>query len=211
MTPTDLDLSRRAVAAPHWKWRRGMVTTAGVVVWVDEGGLPYVSDPTRSPVVLPDLTDPGTLGHLLALVREAYGQPHAAVVRQIWNRGPRWALIECVDFDCDAEVILLLADATTEAEALVAALEAVVAGDSGQGGRPAPNRRAGTVSIPLEAFGVEPLTPEEVERVNARAEAGGYFTDSPSGRAAPAQADRPSHDPPTGPAVWMPPHGAEKG
>jgi hypothetical protein len=65
---------------------------------------------------VPDLTDPATLGCLLALVREAWGDPHLHVGRRIAGWGV-WTsestpLPQCVG------------KGDTEAEALVAALEA---------------------------------------------------------------------------------------
>ena len=62
---------------------------------------------------LPDLTDPATLGCLLALVREAWGKPHAYV-----EYSNKWK----VAFYC--EVGTRAFSSTTEAAALVAALEA---------------------------------------------------------------------------------------
>jgi hypothetical protein len=66
---------------------------------------------------LPDLTDPATLGCLLALVREASGEPHAYV----WpSKNGLWTVYansghhpRSLGLECD-----------TEAEALVVALEA---------------------------------------------------------------------------------------
>ena len=58
------DLARRAVASPHWRWMPGMLT---------EHGNRYVAEgqyPRRS--VLPDLTDPATVGCLITLVQEAH-------------------------------------------------------------------------------------------------------------------------------------------
>jgi len=76
---------------------------AFVVGWSDTGWLP-------------DLTDPATLGCLLALVREAWGDQHLHVGRRIAGWGV-WTsqstpLPECVG------------KGDTEAEALVAALDA---------------------------------------------------------------------------------------
>lgn len=71
-----------------------------------------------SPVVnpdLPDLTDPATVGCLLALVREAWGDPHiCAVATPDFHNLPMW-IVPISGGMCSGD---------TEAEALVAALEA---------------------------------------------------------------------------------------
>ena len=63
---------------------------------------------------LPDLTDPATLGCLLALVREAWVDPNAHTMPYYG----RWAVFLSSDQDAG--------DGSTEAEALVAALEAAL-------------------------------------------------------------------------------------
>ena len=78
---------------------------------------------------IPDLSDPATLGCLLALVREAHGQPHATAhwcwefdanhPTHVAERGlPRrmWDVDDITDWHETS--------ATSEAEALVVALEA---------------------------------------------------------------------------------------
>jgi hypothetical protein len=125
MTEEQIALAKRAIACKGWRWMPGMLG-------FDPDG---INDPVRvafppgkayrmptlaawgrpSYIVhteLPDLTDPATLGCLLALVRDAYGD-HRIVARpdpeeQVWyvitQYGASWA--------------------GNEAEALVAALEA---------------------------------------------------------------------------------------
>jgi hypothetical protein len=81
MTEEQIALAKRAVACRGWRWMPGMLVHVGFrVVWVDEttfrsfderGNEMYGS----TDCLLPDLTDPATLGCLLALVREARGEP----------------------------------------------------------------------------------------------------------------------------------------
>jgi len=82
MTPPEATaLARRVVACPRWRWMPGMVTTYGQrIARVDADGyaVAYYRGGHLQPVeadALPDLSDPATLGCLLALVREAWGDP----------------------------------------------------------------------------------------------------------------------------------------
>jgi hypothetical protein len=110
MTPDMLDLARRAVACRGWRWMLGMqaITPDGLFGHrVTEHTI--LIDPDH----LPDLTDPATLGCLLALVREAWGDPRAYMRASF---GWEWITDYCVEkWPPGGE---------TEAEALVAALEA---------------------------------------------------------------------------------------
>lgn len=126
MNPADLDLARRAVACKGWRWFDGSRTMDGyrvVIARHPAHGLGIVTTGTghQSHVMdlsscAPDLTDPATLGCLLALVR---AQPY-------W--GP-CAHVEYVDgwwYVCgiyDAQAGPTDGPFPTEAAALVTALE----------------------------------------------------------------------------------------
>jgi hypothetical protein len=115
MTPDMLDLARRAVACRGWRWMLGMqaITPDGLFGHrVTEHTI--LIDPDH----LPDLTDPATLGCLLALVREAWGVTHLSTYP--WQRG--WEVVR-VKKGTSAPVGFG-GYWPTEAHALVAALEA---------------------------------------------------------------------------------------
>jgi len=90
-----------------------VVQASGAAVLEDVGGAAY-----PMPSTPPDLTDPATLGCLLALVREAWDDPqvHAAPLCGVENDHIGWRAW----FGRD---LTLYFDGGTEAEALVAALE----------------------------------------------------------------------------------------
>jgi hypothetical protein len=116
-----IDLACRAVACKGWRWM------PGTRWWTedDRGRLDdyqpeYMGRPAEA---LPDLTDPATLGCLLALVREAWG---CAVITspdydddEEGAQGPLvgWRAVETKRW-------VTVGDGAMEAEALVAALEA---------------------------------------------------------------------------------------
>ena len=129
MTDEMIALGRRAVACRGWRWTPGMRTTDAMrtihdpYLWPDrpsairEGTWVDTAVPRPLGDHFPDLTDPATLGCLLALVREAHQCPEAhvyyATVSRLWV--VRWGAVGVGQRSVDA---------LTEAEALVAALEA---------------------------------------------------------------------------------------
>ena len=85
-----LDLARRAVACPAWRWLPGMLAigTFGTMapdrwrVYNEVEGSVFLKAPNEDEALacdtadlLPDLTDPATLGCVMALIREEWGQP----------------------------------------------------------------------------------------------------------------------------------------
>ena len=123
MSAPDWTLARRAVACKRWRWMPGMRTAEGWRVIrnrTESSCMAYDENPENWQVAenyfqdnkLPDLTDPATLGCLLALVREAWGKPdlHAR------PEGSRWRMWS---FEWPNSMLH-----PTEAAALVAALEA---------------------------------------------------------------------------------------
>jgi hypothetical protein len=115
------ELARRAIACKRWRWMPGMLSAKGLrVTETDPDGYvagyyedcSYIANCVSDS--LPDLSDPATLGCLLALVREAWKDQQVHVVKlaygfmgwQAWN----------ADRD-------IAAKCGCEAEALVAALE----------------------------------------------------------------------------------------
>ncbi len=112
MTPDELRaLADRVVACRHWRPMRGMRDLQGRT-WTPD--LLWRWHPHDRP----DLSDPATVGCLLALVREAWGDPEAHLALGAGG----WILMS--GESRVAEVVYPSPAGRIEAEALVAALEA---------------------------------------------------------------------------------------
>ena len=125
------ELGARVVACKGWRWMPGMllsspVGASRVVVvepdWLALDDLMGSGQGVHPSRALPDISDPATLGCLLALVREAWGDP-GITARCIWDDGRQWAVFH-PGHPAPPLIDALAESQPTEAEALVAALEA---------------------------------------------------------------------------------------
>ena len=138
----NLELGRRAVACKAWRWRPGMLAeypNAEVmrVGYKDHEGTDISSktlDGLHDPGAprdwpIPDLSDPATIGCLLALVREAYRAPTLVAVRLRGSGFSTWRLVVDNAMTWPNHPTEEYPDSgstagASEVEALVAALEA---------------------------------------------------------------------------------------
>lgn len=129
------DLAKRAVACKRWRWMPGMLVDLGSrsmrldarsIEDLKDGENPIYPWQIYGPVI-PDLTDPATLGCLLAMVREAWGSPFAQVSPGLGRIGVASSVVDAgfwvtyPNRDLDDRSGFR---GNTEAEALIAALEA---------------------------------------------------------------------------------------
>lgn len=127
MSPDLLDLGRRAVARPRWRWLPGCTYVRTRPGGADSGrgrieDVDYGSSPMHA---VPDLSDPASLGCLLALVREAWGCPilHTAATTPTRLRQAGWSVWVLTFEGANVSHCMAVASGPTEAEALVVALE----------------------------------------------------------------------------------------
>lgn len=127
------DLAKRLLACPRFRWMLGMqivnrddslALTWRIVhchknwltLWDERSIIERPAKALADDDLFPDLTDPATLGCLLALVREA-GWPDMYATTQDGTPGGEWWVVCTSEGD-------IVAGGSTEAGALVAALEA---------------------------------------------------------------------------------------
>jgi len=112
------DVAKRLVACKHFQWMRGMLGRGGsfgqLLVRLRRGDEGRVASD-----VWPDLTDPGTMGCLLALVAEAYGVA-LDDVHVVRTTGMVWSVWI---FRSDDSSYRVATHEPSRTEALVAALE----------------------------------------------------------------------------------------
>jgi hypothetical protein len=127
------ELAKRAVACKAWKWMPGMMSNWGRVLWVDsthafiwERAVTLGRMPGDA---VPDLGDPATIGCLLHLVREHWGD-YGTHTKRILRVGgaERWVCQWICNSPSVAYPILQIVG-HTEAEVLVKALEMEVNSD----------------------------------------------------------------------------------
>jgi len=113
------DLAKRAVACKHWRWMPGMLAIVGVErqrVLSDK--LPAYPDR------IPDLDDPATLGCLLVLVRQAWDDKGLHCAGMYSGGEWLWHVHGGTHHGSTFRRRVYAITHGTEAEALVAALEA---------------------------------------------------------------------------------------
>ena len=115
------ELAKRAVACKAWRWMQGMRSTE-TTLWCghswSDGRQSWEGDTEDA---LPDLTDPATLGCLLHLVREGWGDD-GAYTKRVYRSG---GYVEWICYAPSIRYPAKMAHGQSEAECLVAALESM--------------------------------------------------------------------------------------
>jgi hypothetical protein len=75
MTDNMIELAKRALACKGWRWSSGMLWLVKRAAPLEDYAGRAVLGYTRPHEAMPVLTDPATVGCLLALVRSAYSDP----------------------------------------------------------------------------------------------------------------------------------------
>lgn len=130
------ELGRRAVACKHWRWMPGMLARRHTPQGLDICRRHSETDVRPAPPAdeYADLSDPATLGCLLALVREAWPDEWQEFMVPIFDGFSHWR-VGCLQLErlpgtprlivpVNQETMDPLVWAYSEAEALVVALEA---------------------------------------------------------------------------------------
>ena len=101
MTDAELELARRLVASPRWRWMRGMICDFGSFVCGDDEYYIFTdSGPKEKEKTsrVPDLSEPATQGCLAAMLREAHDLvslewewegEEENILFVLWYRAPR--------------------------------------------------------------------------------------------------------------------------
>jgi hypothetical protein len=119
-------LGTRAVACRHWRWMAGMLGlsthSSSRSIWI------RIVDPPQDDTseCWPDFSDPATIGCLLYLVREVGKTADVSAIRSAFKDG---SVVWSIPVETSLALKMGLEDGfvkgATEAEALVAALEAL--------------------------------------------------------------------------------------
>ena len=125
MTAERKKLAKRFVKCERWRWMPGMKALytgdqCHRVTMADAYGVPAIIRPPHARWAWPDLTDPATLGCILALVRRAYDQSDVYVTPYRKPFGPEQWICWRLKNDTSSAV----GRGSSEAEALLLALEA---------------------------------------------------------------------------------------
>ena len=133
-------LAKRAVACKGWRWMRGMLCLvdedgygARIVYVGHTGGASQTADSYEGGGIittgciregsLPDLTDPATMGCIMSLVREAWGEPGLSCIGWRTDEGASSFMMMGGDNYKMKSVIMGQTEHSTRAEAVIVALE----------------------------------------------------------------------------------------